>query len=120
MHVRAHDGSGERVVGYKMVRDLHKKKLESVISGSWRTAPDPVSSLIKKLGEEYSELCEDRDPGELYDIMDVVQELIVLLDGGGACRKAHVQKVLRLGLFGDHLEWHPNPEITWNQLEARG
>lgn len=99
-------------MGWKMVRDMHRKYLENQISGQWRTAPDPVSSLIKKLGEEYSELAEDRDPEELYDIRDVVEELILVMDGGKKALSRHLEKVARMGLFGDHLEWHPNPDIN--------
>ena len=104
-------------MGWKMVRDRHQERLESVISGSWRTSPDPVSSLIKKAGEEYSELAENRDPGELYDMLDVIEELIFLLDPDGKHEEEHLVKVRCIGQFGDHVEWHPNPEITWEGLE---
>lgn len=106
-------------MGYKMVRDLHQKVLGDQISGVWRTSPDPVSSLVKKLGEEYSELCEDRDPAELFDILDVLAELMVLLDPDGAAALKHDLKAERMGRFADHLEWHPNPDInlwtTWDK-----
>ena len=104
-------------MGFKMVRDRHKERLENVISGAWRTSPDPVSALVKKLGEEYSELAEDRNPGELYDIRDVLGELVILLDPDGKYGEEHGVKINRLGLFGDHLEWHPNPTISWEELE---
>ena len=98
-------------MGWKMVRDHHQKVLSDQISGKWRTAPDPVSSLIKKLGEEYSELVEKRDPEELYDFEDVLRELIDVLDKGMAARRAHLRKQYTLGMFGDHVEWHPNPDL---------
>lgn len=104
-------------MGYKIVRDRHKERLEGVISGTWRTSPDPVSALVKKLGEEYSELTENRDPGELYDIRDVLDELTGLLDPDGRHAADHRIKVSRIGLFAGHLEWHPNPEISWEDLE---
>jgi len=97
-------------VGYKIVRDNHRKLLEGVISGTWRTSPNPIGALVRKLGEEYSELCENRDPGELYDIQDVLDELMVLLDPDCEHADRHAVKVNRLGLFGDHLEWHPFSE----------
>jgi hypothetical protein len=95
-----------------MVRDKHRQLLGSLISGCWRTAPDPVSSLIKKLGEEYSELVENRDPAELHDIADVVNELIVLMDPTLEKAEAHITKQERLGFFARHLEWHPLPDAT--------
>lgn len=106
-------------MGYKMVRDLHQKVLGDQISGIWRTSPDPVSSLVKKLGEEYSELTENRDPSELYDILDVLEELMVLLDPGGDAAQRHDLKAERMGRFENHVEWHPNPDInlwaTWDK-----
>lgn len=98
-------------MGYKIVRDNHQKVLGEHISGQWRTSPDPVSALIKKLGEEYSELAENRDPGELYDIFDVLNELTSLLDPDASAARKHQIKVEHLGRFSAHLEWHPNPDI---------
>lgn len=94
-------------MGWKMVRDNHRHLFEGFISGSWRTSQDPVSSLIKKLGEEYSELVENRDPAELYDLIDVLCELTTLMDPDLAAAEAHAAKQERLGFFGSHLEWHP-------------
>lgn len=98
-------------MGWKMVRDLHQQVFEGKVSGQWRTSPDPVSSLVKKLGEEYSELAEDRNPAELYDIQDVLVELIRLLDPDGKAMKKHRTKVLHLGIFMNHVEWHPDPDL---------
>jgi predicted house-cleaning noncanonical NTP pyrophosphatase (MazG superfamily) len=105
-------------MGWKMVRDTHREVLEGQISGQWRTSPDPVSSLVKKLGEEYSELAENRDPAELYDIQDVLSELIYLLDPEDRAGEAHERKVMRLGRFDRHVEWHPNPNLEWVLLEG--
>lgn len=107
-------------MGYKMVRDNHQKILAEHISGEWRTAPDPVSSLVKKLGEEYSELAEDRNPAELYDIEDVLDELMVLLDPHGEAARKHDIKAARMGRFGSHLEWHPNPNLDLWTLWDKG
>jgi predicted house-cleaning noncanonical NTP pyrophosphatase (MazG superfamily) len=104
-------GEDSLLMGWKMVRDLHQQVFEGKISGQWRTAADPVSSLVKKLGEEYSELAEDRNPEELYDIADVVTELIRLLDPEGKAARKHRRKVLHMGLFLDHAEWHPDPGL---------
>ena len=99
-------------MGYKMVRDRHREVLERVISGAWRTSPDPVSSLIKKVGEEYSELVENRDPGELYDLLDVLNELVILMDPHLEAAEKHAAKQERMGFFVKHLEWHPLPRAV--------
>ena len=100
-------------MGWKMVRDKHQQVLGSVISGQWRISPDPVASLVSKLGEEYGELAPHRDPAELYDIRDALDELIVLLDPDQSYLRAHDIKVARLGMFTTHLEWHPNPALEF-------
>jgi predicted house-cleaning noncanonical NTP pyrophosphatase (MazG superfamily) len=102
----------ESKMGYKMVRDNHQKILEGQISGAWRTAPDPISSLIKKLGEEYSEIAEERNPAELYDLLDALEELIRLMDPEGIAAARHAIKAERMGTFSTHLEWHPNPDLN--------
>src|SRR5260370_7374247 len=81
------------------------------ISGQWRISPDPVGALVKKLGEEYGELAEDRDPSELFDIRDVLEELIRILDPDGKAAARHAVKVKHMGIFSRHLEWHPNPKL---------
>ena len=101
-----------------MVRDRHKEQLEGHISGEWRTAPDPVSSLTAKLGEEYGEFAEDRDPAELYDLLDVIMELRAVLDPLRGYRDAHLRKKERLGSFSSHLEWNPLPGLSWEDLDA--
>ena len=98
-------------MGWKIVRDWNQKMCSGFVSGQWRISPDPVSALTKKLGEEYGEFCENRDPGELYDLLDVVNELISLLDADDAACAAHLGKVRIVGMFSDHVEWHPNPDI---------
>lgn len=105
-------------MSWKLVRDRHKERLESVISGSWRVAADPVSVLVTKLGEEYGEFASDRDPSELYDLLDVLDELVALLDPHLEYAMEHELKTERLGRFSSHLEWHPNPYITWGDLEG--
>lgn len=109
-------------MGFKMVRDNHQKHLTGVVSGVWRTSPDPLSSLLKKLGEEYSEFAENRSPDELFDIRDVLEELIELMDPKGTAEAEHYHKTQAAGLFHDHLEWHPLPQgdVTWRQfMEGR-
>jgi predicted house-cleaning noncanonical NTP pyrophosphatase (MazG superfamily) len=95
-------------MGWKMVRDNHRELLEGKISGQWRTSPDPVGALLQKLGEEYGEFCASRDPQELYDLRDVLAELIVLLATVQDVERWQ-QKVQRGGLFTAHLEWTAVP-----------
>ena len=100
-------------MGWKIVRDRQQEKLEGHINGQWRISPDPVSALTKKLGEEYGEFAENRDPEELYDLIDVIHELLNLLDEEGAAEHEHSIKTSHAGFFHNHLEWHPNPALTW-------
>jgi predicted house-cleaning noncanonical NTP pyrophosphatase (MazG superfamily) len=93
---------------YKMVRDNHQSLFKGKISGRWRTSPDPVSALTRKLAEEYGEYAEHRDPGELMDMLDVIGELLHLLDPGWAVHDVHVAKRVRNGVFRAHLEWSPS------------
>src|SRR5215467_9247252 len=99
-------------MGYKMVRDKHRDVLSGVISGEWRTSPDPIGALTAKIGEEYGEFAKDHDPAELYDLMDVIRELAYLTDPLHEAREAHRDKVDRLGRFALHLEWHPLPDAA--------
>ena len=109
-------------MGWKMVRDNHQEILKDQISGSWRISPDPVGSLVRKLGEEYGEFAENRDPGELHDLWDVLEELTALLDPDGRTAARHQVKLDRMGGFGAHLEWHPNPDLdlwaAWGEDDA--
>jgi predicted house-cleaning noncanonical NTP pyrophosphatase (MazG superfamily) len=110
------------LMSYKMVRDNHQEILQGAISGTWRTSPDPVTSLITKLGEEYGEFAGTRDPAEIYDMLDALDELIALLDPDETAAKTHQVKLDRMGDFSGHLEWHPNPSIDlwtlWDKGEA--
>lgn len=97
-------------MGWKIVRDRHRETAaEYGISGSWRTVKHPVNALGKKLFEEAAEFTEDYDPRELYDLRDVVDELIRLTDPFGVHKAVHQVKVAKNGLFSSHLEWSPNP-----------
>lgn len=101
-------------MSYKLVRDRNQELFQGKISGRWRASPDPVSALVRKLGEEYGEFCEQRDPAELWDILDVIRELITILDPLHAYREDHYRKREMLGMFSSHLEWNPLPEgDTW-------
>jgi predicted house-cleaning noncanonical NTP pyrophosphatase (MazG superfamily) len=93
--------------------------LQDHISGQWRTSPDPVSALTEKLGEEYGEFCAQRDPAELFDLLDVIMELRVLLDPLREHGNAHFRKRERLGGFSRHQEWHPDPVLDlWKVWEG--
>lgn len=97
-------------MGWKMVRDRNQEHLEGVISGAWRNSPDPIGALVAKLGEEYGEFSNMFDPTELYDMLDILNELIILLDPDAAHYRGHHEKVEKFGLFSNHQEWCPMPE----------
>lgn len=106
-------------MGWKTVRDAHQERWSQVSPRDhWRVAPDPVSSLLKKLGEEYGELVEARDPAELYDLIDVLDELIALMDPDLIFGLGHQDKLDLMGGFSSHLEWHPYTGMTWEELES--
>ena len=100
-------------MGYKIVRDHNEAWAKAHgVSGTWRTSPDPVRGLARKLTEEAGEFGEALDPGELYDLADAVNELLGLLDPDGHYLAAHQEKVRVHGLFRDHIEWSPVPDST--------
>lgn len=95
---------------WKLVRDLNEDFCRANgVSGQWRTSPDPASALLRKIFEEAGEYAEHRDPGELYDLLDVVQTLIDLTDSDLEAHYAHQAKVARMGGFVDLVEWNPVP-----------
>ncbi len=97
-------------MGWKGVRDRQPGFCRANgVSGQWRTSPDPVATLTRKLFEEAAEFAEASDPGELYDLLDVVRELLYLCDPDGEHGNRHMAKAARDGLFGLHLEWNPVP-----------
>lgn len=105
-------------MSWKLVRDNHEKLLRGRISGQWRVSPDPVGALVTKLGEEYGEFAKDRDPGELFDMLDAIMELRAILDPLREHRDAHLIKKAKWGGFGAHLEWHPDPELDIPQEDS--
>ena len=100
-------------MGWKIVRDGNEVWCRAHgVSGTWRTSPDPVRGLARKLTEEAGEFAEALDPGKLYDLLDVVTELRDLLDPDGHYLAAHQEKVRVHGLFRQHAEWTPVPDAT--------
>jgi hypothetical protein len=72
-------------MGWKIVRDGNEAWCrDHGVSGQWRPSPDPLSALLKKLFEELGEYAEAWDPGELYDLADVLEPLLTLTDPGGS------------------------------------
>jgi predicted house-cleaning noncanonical NTP pyrophosphatase (MazG superfamily) len=68
-------------MSWKIVRDHNEPWCRAHgVSGQWRTSPDPVSALLRKLYEEAGEYAEHWDPAELYDLADVLDRLILLAD----------------------------------------
>lgn len=97
-------------MGWKLVRDRNEAWCRANgVSGQWRTSPDPAAALRRKAGEEYLEHIEGNDPAELYDLLDVVQELIGLKDPDGRFAAAHEVKVAEMGGFSRFIEWTPVP-----------
>jgi predicted house-cleaning noncanonical NTP pyrophosphatase (MazG superfamily) len=99
-------------MGYKLVRDHNEEWCRSHgVSGQWRTSPDPASALLRKIFEEAGEYAEHRDPGELYDLLDVVQAAIGLRDPDGKYAARHRAKVAEMGGFTRFAEWCPVPPV---------
>ena len=98
-------------MGWKIVRDRNEEWCRAHgVSGQWRTSPDPQSALLKKILEEAGEYAQQRDPAELYDLLDVVRALIALRDPEGFFVGWHQDKVAEMGGFTRHVEWCPVPE----------
>jgi len=97
-------------MGWKIVRDRQPGYcLKNGVSGQWRISPDPVAALGKKIGEEYGEYVGEGSTDELYDLRDVIDRLIKLVDPDGLGGKIHADKVAELGGFEDLTEWCPVP-----------
>ncbi len=101
-------------MGFKLVRSkLPDWAATHGVSGTYRASPDPVAALKKKMLEEFGEYIESNNPSELYDLLDIVDELI-RLTSNDAIARLHEEKVIRLGHYRDHIEWSPVPfeELT--------
>jgi len=97
-------------MGWKLVRDKNEEWCRANgVSGQWRTSPDPALSLFRKIFEEAGEYAEQRDPAELYDLLDVIQALIGLADPSGDHGRVHRAKVTVMGGFTRFAEWTPVP-----------
>lgn len=98
-------------MGWKLVRDGNREFAEAHgLQGTWRVSPDPQRALLKNLFEEAGEFAEHMHPSELYDLGDVVAELICLEDPHGEWKARHDRKVALFGLFSGHMEWNPFPD----------
>jgi predicted house-cleaning noncanonical NTP pyrophosphatase (MazG superfamily) len=98
-------------MGFKIVRDyVEGWAREHGVSGVWRPCMTPVASLEKKLFEEAGEYTERCKPDELYDLRDVLDRLISIVDTNGQAAARHAIKVSRLGMFDRLIEWSPVPE----------
>lgn len=97
-------------MGWKIVRDNNEAWCRAHgVSGQWRTCGTPVASLTKKLLEEAGEWAESGDPGELYDLADVLDRLLLLADPDGIAHRVHAAKLAEMGAFGRLVEWCPVP-----------
>lgn len=103
-------------MSWKIVRDdVAEWAKAHGVSGQWRPCATPVSSLRKKIFEEAGEYAEDLSPDELYDLRDVVNRLIELVDPDGRAADRHLSKVARIGGFINLIEWNPVPAETENK-----
>lgn len=105
-------------MGFKIVRDRQREWAQKHgVSGRWRNAEDPINSLSRKLIEEAIEFHEDFDPAELFDVMDVLYELMNLHPGPAMATayQSHQKKVSELGGFRDAIEWSPVPQESASQ-----
>ena len=96
-------------MGWKIVRDNDEAACLGLgVSGQWRPAAEPVRGLTRKLFEEAAEFAEHGDPEELYDLMDVIEELVSRV-GTAEALAAHARKVAWRGGFTKCIEWSPVP-----------
>jgi predicted house-cleaning noncanonical NTP pyrophosphatase (MazG superfamily) len=103
-------------MGWKIVRNGNEAwSRDHGVSGQWRVSADPVAALTKKLFEEAGEYTEHGSPDELYDLLDVVEELIRLKDPDGRALSRHTAKTRLQGEFSEHVEWNPVP--SFGELE---
>lgn len=98
-------------MGYKIVRDNAPEVCPKYgISGVWRPSADPIAGLTKKLFEEAAEFAESKDPAELWDLYDVLTELMVRTGADEeAERLMHLAKLEESGGFTKAIEWTPVP-----------
>lgn len=98
----------------KLVRDNTENVARSAgVSGRWykATPEEAINALGTKLVEEALEYLLSRDLLELWDLRDVLVELMERL---GAMERNvvayHLAKVSKFGMFKDNVMWNPIPE----------
>jgi predicted house-cleaning noncanonical NTP pyrophosphatase (MazG superfamily) len=97
-------------MGWKIVRDRNEAWCRANgVSGQWRKSTTPVAGLTRKLFEEAAEFAENGDPGELYDLQDVLRALLARVDPVGDGWRTHAAKVALHGGFDEAIEWCPVP-----------
>jgi hypothetical protein len=93
------------MTSWKLIRDGYKDQ----IPGRFRVSPAPEAALRRKLLEELGEYLEHLDPAELYDMYDVLDRLIYIVDPDGTHERRHEdEKVRTWGRFSQLLEWRPD------------
>ena len=104
-------------MGWKIVRDRAQEwGIAHGVSGQWRTCKAPQAALLKKIFEEAGEYAENLDPGELYDLLDVVNRLIELTDPDYTAGTRHLDKIMQVGMFSELIEWTAMPPEGMNEV----
>ena len=105
-------------MGWKAVRDRNQEVVsEWGVTGSWEqvSVTTWIQALARKLIEESSEYMETFNPGELWDIYDVLEELIRLHPSISDGRRQ--KKVDQMGVFRDRIMYTPVPNATIDHPE---
>lgn len=102
-------------MGWKPVRDRNQEVVTKWgVVGSWEKVDDItwIKALGRKLVEEATEFTENYDPDELWDLYDVLEELIRLHPS--ICDGRRTTKMQEMGGFRDRIMYTPVPNVNTN------
>jgi predicted house-cleaning noncanonical NTP pyrophosphatase (MazG superfamily) len=108
-------------MGAKLVRDRNEATSRKLgVSGHWyvATPEEALAALRRKLAEEVFEFLENDNVAELWDVSDVVEELLRRLDPTYASLNAHTDKIAQQGHFHLGIMWNPVPQRGGNDEAA--
>src|SRR6516165_4997408 len=98
---------------WKAVRDNNQEVVTAWgVTGSWERVDELqwIMALSRKLTEEVAEYNEHHNPSELWDIYDVLEELIHLHPSISDGRRQ--KKITRMGGFRNQIMYTPVPNVT--------